>query len=155
MMCLLGQRKKMFEKGFSLVELLVVLSLTSILLGFGVYGVHQLVNPAISASEELVTLLKVVRSKAISNTVAYKLEPSGSNRLVASYRAECVSTDPWKSDGQLTLNLPSGAYLSSNSWVVCYDTRGFPDANVVFDVRESGGKKKTIEIYLGGGLSVS
>ncbi len=145
----------MYLKGFSLVELMVVLSVTSILLGFGVYGIHTLVNPATTASEELISILKVVRSKAISNTVSYKLEPNGTHQLVASFRNDCNSADPWVSDGQLTLNLPNGSYLGDDNWVICYDTRGFPDANVVFDVRENGGTEKTIEIYLGGGLSVS
>lgn len=145
----------MLRKGFSLVELLMVLSLTSILMGFGVYEIKEFINPAVSASDELVTLLKVVRAKAISNTVSYRLKPNGNKQLVASFRTDCFSSDPWQGDGELTMDLPAGAYLNETDWEVCYDTRGFPDSNIVFDVRENGGSSKTIEIYLGGGLSVS
>ncbi|RIL06985.1 MAG: hypothetical protein DCC75_10380, partial [Proteobacteria bacterium] len=83
----------------------------------------------------------------------YFLQPSSSSRLITLYGDNCADPSPTTDTGFL-LNLPSGAYLTDTTWSICFNSRGFPDANIELGLQDQGGEQKTIEILLGGAVRV-
>lgn len=154
-------------KGYSLPEVLVTLSLTSIVTAIAVLNFDGLLNKAEIASDELVSLYKVVRSRAISNTQAYLLEAESPTRVKISRRASCSVddelADPWVEDVSLSQDLPNGAVLvlddfdgdgNTELWEVCLSSRGFPDSNLEFSINDNDGETRVVEIFLGGSVEV-
>ncbi len=141
-------------KGFSLLELLVVMSLASIVMSIAVFGFKDLVSPTQSATDQVISMYKLAKAKAISNLVAYQLAPNGNKQMKASFRASCDSSDSWVVDGNLTFNLPTGANFTTTTWSICIDAQGFPNNEELYITDQSGLTKK-IEVFLGGGISAS
>lgn len=143
------------ESGFSLLELLVYMSIFSIIVGIAAFGIKDLYNASQTATEQVLAHFKLTRSKAMSETLAYLYQPSDNNTIVVSSRSTCNATESWVANSSLTLNFEGGATMSDTSWFVCINSRGFPDANVDFDIQDAEGRIKNVEIFLGGSIEAT
>jgi hypothetical protein len=56
-------------------------------------------------------------------------------------------------DPELGLALDN-AFLTDIGWSVCFNSRGFPDANIVIPVSDSYSGNASVEVLLGGAVRV-
>lgn len=141
------------ESGFSLLELLTVLGLLAIVTGIAASNLKQLENPLADASFQISQFFRLVRSRAIAQTLSIKLEVQDSSNIIASSADSCIDTT-WTSISDLSLTLPDGASLTNTSWTACFSQRGLSDSNLIFQVQDQGGQTRTIELALGGGVRI-
>ncbi|WP_337845322.1 prepilin-type N-terminal cleavage/methylation domain-containing protein [Thermus sp.] len=140
----------MNSKGFSLLELLVVLGVLGIALSIAALNLRPFSNPLEDAWVQTEGYLKLVRAKAMATTSAYRVEQSG-NRLVAEYAARCGSPS-FTPDPSLVLELPQGVNLSTGNGSpleLCFSSRGYSDRNLVLVFRK-GAQERQLEVLLGG-----
>ena len=110
------------QAGLSIIELLVVMSLLSILTGLGALQLKEFFQTTEVAAEQVSAHFKLIRSKAISTTKAYLYAPTDSDTIAVSTRDTCVSSDPWVVDSSSVLNLENGASFTDTSWSVCINS---------------------------------
>lgn len=142
------------EAGISIVEILTTLTLTGVILGIGILNFRKVEDAGVTGAAELSSFIKQVRARAISSTSAYKLTATTTTYLTTQYAKSCTSAT-WSSDNRVTLKMPTGASVTSTSWSVCFNSRGFPDANTTIGVRNTAGDLKNVEIMLGGAVRIS
>lgn len=140
------------QEGFTLIELMVVMSISAILLGYSAMHLQELTRPAESAAGQVGSFFKAARAKALSTTSAYTVRPDGAGALVAEASTTCGATTAL--DSKLSLELPSFVLFTSVGWSVCFDSRGFPDTNLLVEVEDDFGERHSIEVFLGGGVRV-
>jgi Tfp pilus assembly protein FimT len=140
------------QSGVSLLETFVVLVMLSLLSSIALNNLKSLYDPLQSASALTTSFFKEARAKAISQTLAFHVKPSGNKKLVTDFATNCTSTTR-TNDPSLTLNLPTGVTLSSTSWDICFTSRGLSTSNTTIQINE-GSISKQIEVMLGGGVRV-
>jgi prepilin-type N-terminal cleavage/methylation domain-containing protein len=141
------------QMGFTLLELIVTMSLFLIIGGIAVPQLSQMNSASRNAADSVASFSKQVRARAIASTSAYKMRPSGSGRIITEFATNCSSAT-WSADQKNKLILPSNTYLLDSTWDLCFNSRGFPDGNLEIDIREQNGNTKTVEIMLGGATRV-
>ena len=140
-------------RGFGAIELLVVLGMVGIFMMMAVSNLHELDDPLLNSSAQLVGYLKQVRAKAFASTSAYTISPSSATQIQAEFSNKC--SDAVKTaDPKLTIDLPSGAFLSDTGWELCINSRGLPDQNLVMDLENYQSQTRQVEIMLGGAVRV-
>jgi len=139
------------SKGFTLLEMMVVLSMIGIITGMAAYQLKQLDNPAQTSAAEVMTFLKKSRAKALASTYAYRVRPkSNSTELETHYAISCSSTT-FTLDSNLSLQLPDTASFGSNSWSLCFEPRGTLATSQ--DILISDPKQSvTVQVAMGGGM---
>lgn len=137
------------ESGMSLVELMVVVAVSSLLIASGVSNLKELESPLNDASFATVHYLKLARATAISRTKAVVVTRSSSSRLTSAEADNCASSQT--DIDSLILDLPGGATFTSSGWTICFTQRGFAESAVSFPIT-AGSDSKTIQIALGGGI---
>lgn len=141
------------QNGFTIIELVVVLSMFSIILGMAIVNLSELVNPVENGAASIMAFMKEARARALSTTSAYTVYPTSTRRVITEYGDTCSDASP-VADGSLVIDLPSNVFLSDTTWSVCFDSRGFPDANVTVPVVDIYEGTRTVEIFLGGAVRV-
>lgn len=141
------------EAAFTLLELLVALSLFAIMLGIAIPNLKDLNNPLRNGTAALTSFLKEVRGKAISSTSAYRITPVSTTRIVTSFATNC-SSETFIDDPSTVLELEAGARLNATSWVLCFNPRGLADDNEEIVIRDQHGDAKVVKVYLGGGAKI-
>ena len=139
------------ERGFTLTEVLVAMSLAAILSGMAALNLMELSDPAYSAASEISGYLKRVRAKALATTSAYTISASTTDTLIATFGNTCAGAQT--DEPELTLVLEN-ADLTDVSWELCFTSRGFPNANVLIPVVDSYSGNRTVEVLLGGSIRV-
>jgi prepilin-type N-terminal cleavage/methylation domain-containing protein len=139
------------QRGYSLLELLVVISLVGVIMGTATIAMKDFSNRAGNGAAELVAFLKRSRSKAMVSTLAYTVTPVSSSVIKTTYGASCTAAQT--DDTSMRLTLPSGAALTNTSWSVCYSTRGLANQSYDLVVSDQNGSK-TVRIVMGGGVKV-
>lgn len=140
------------EAGFTIIEMLVTLGLMALLSTIAISNYKELENPVADASYQVSRFIRLARSRAISQTIAIVIEPSSTTEIVAFSSDAC--------DGDLTeindlsMIFPDGARLSNTEWSTCFNQRGLSDTNLIFQIQDEGGKSRSIEIALGGGVQI-
>jgi prepilin-type N-terminal cleavage/methylation domain-containing protein len=110
------------SQGYTLVEMLVVLSIVGIVMGFAVPSLLSLNKPLRDGSLQFKSHLSLIRSKAISSSQAYRLRPKFLTRpeytgeiphnFIVEYAANCKVTamgavnNGWEAASQFDLDLP-------------------------------------------------
>jgi prepilin-type N-terminal cleavage/methylation domain-containing protein len=110
------------SQGYTLVEMLVVLIIVGIVMGFAVPSLLSLSKPLRDGSLQFKSHLSLIRSKAISSSQAYRIRPRFPNRadydgsiphnFIVEYAANCkvialgAANNGWETASQFDLDLP-------------------------------------------------
>lgn len=144
--------RKNNEAGFTLSDMLIALGLMAVLSSMAISNIKQLENPLTDASYQVSRFVRLVRSRAISQTIVIVIQPSSTTQIVSFSSDDCDGTLTSISD--LSLTLPNGSSLTDTDWSACLNQRGLSDTNLTFDIRDEEGDTRTIELALGGGVQV-
>lgn len=141
------------ERGFTLLEMLVVFAIIAGLSGIAIMNLNALSSPAENGAAQLLGFLKQARAKAISTTSAYFVVPASATRVITRAGVNCSDLNP-VTDPNLDLDLPTGASLGSVSWSICFTSRGLSDSNATVDITDTQSGSRTIEVLLGGSVRI-
>lgn len=147
-------------QGFTLVEMLVVVSIVGIIMGIAVPSLLSLNKPLRDGSLQFKSQLNLIRSKAISSNQAYRIRPKFPNRtdyaggiprnFVVEYAANCDVTatgtvnNGWEMASQLDLDLPENVGITDITTTTLPNPSGSPPTitvsnslswNICFDNR--------------------
>ncbi len=148
-----GSHHRSSERGFSLIEMLVVMSLAVILGGIAIINYREFDDPLTNGAAQLASFIKQVRAEAISSTSAYIVTPASNSRIITQFSATCTTPDP-EVDDRVVLDLPPGATLSGIEWDFCFNSRGLPDSNIELQLEDVGGANRVVEVLLGGSVRI-
>ncbi len=137
--------------GFTLLEMLVTISIASTLIALTPFNYRALEDPVKNGSQALMGFMKKTRAKALASTRAYTIKAVSSRRVITTYGSTCSATQ--YTDSTLTLDLPSSAYMTDSTWSICYGTRGLSNSSNDITVTD-GSVHKTVQVVLGGGIRV-
>lgn len=153
LVCAMVGKEHLVQGGYTLVELMVVMSIAASLLGFGIINLFELSRPAQGATGQLAGFFKAARAKAISTTSSYTVRPLNPSEIIVETSRNCSTGTPLV-DPELKLELPAHVLLSNTSWSVCFDSRGFADSNMVATIEDNYGEAYSVEVYLGGATRI-
>lgn len=139
--------------GFTILELIVVLFITLILATTAIPSFAALKNPLDDGIATTLGVIKQTRAKAIATTSAYKIQASTNSHIYTQYLSKC-NANTSTADSKLTLDLPIGVALTSNTWSICFDSRGFAQSAQNITLYNQNGKMRTIEVFLGGAARI-
>ncbi len=135
-------------QGFTLLEMLISLSIMSILIGLTLPSFLTINKPLRIATSQMSSQLSLVRSKAISGNRAYRIKPmytnsadyvgqdnpqGRANKFVVEYANNCaVSNGPnWSRASEFDLTLPKGVGITDvSSTTLTVPVAGFPSVTV-------------------------
>lgn len=140
------------ELGITLLELFVALLLIGVLGGIAISNIRAMTKPLTNAAFATEQFLQLTRSRAISGTEVFRVEPTSVSHVRVLRGATCATAATEVSD--LVLELPTGAELLDTSWFVCFNARGRADASISFQVADADGRTKSLRIALGGGIKI-
>ncbi len=141
------------ERGYSIVELIVVLAMTMSLMSISVYNLRNLERPLKTGSAQLGGFFKQARSKAIATTSAYRVYAISSTQVATTYGVNCDNATT-TFDSELTYNLPSELEFTDTSWEVCFSARGIANNNITVIMQDKEGQTSTVEVFLGGAVRI-
>lgn len=139
------------ERAFTFIEMVVTMGLAMVCSSAAMLNLKELNDPLKNGSAEIVSFIKQARGKAISTTSAYTIVPISSTQFKVQVSTTCSATE-FEDDERLTLNLPTGAYITDTDWTLCFNARGLPDGTLDVTVRDQDTDYKTVEVFLGGGV---
>lgn len=139
------------EAGIKILDLLLALSLCSIMSGSAIMQLKDLNDSSDSTTDSIVSIIREARAKALTGTQAYTVDMSSATRLRTQSSPKCSSTTK-TTDNTLAVQLPVGTSVSNSSWSVCFDSRGFASSSVQIAVTDSRGRSTSFEIVLGGAV---
>jgi prepilin-type N-terminal cleavage/methylation domain-containing protein len=137
------QPPKYSSQGFTLLEMLAVLIVVGIIMGFAVPSLLSLNKPLRDGTVLFKNQLSLVRSKAISSNQAYRLKPKYPTRaeyaggipsnFVVEYARNCrvatTGANGWQAASQLDLDLPSNVGITD----IASSTFGTSSGTVTID----------------------
>ncbi len=141
------------SKGFTLIELLSVIAILGILFGIGIITAVGLRNPLGEAVTQLSSVLRQVRTRAISTTSAYRLKATSSTKAIVEYALGCNSTT-WVTDSRLSMDLEPGIQFSNPSFVVCYQPRGTVPTAITIGLFNAKGQTRSAAVYTAGAIII-
>jgi type IV fimbrial biogenesis protein FimT len=112
------------HQGFTLLELMVVLSILGIMLAVGIPGFRDFISNqrAKSASYELITSLMMARSEAVKRNATVKVEPVTANTWTSGWNVTVVSSSATLQN-QDTLN---GLTITGSAASITFSGAGRP-----------------------------
>ncbi len=140
--------------GFSLLEMIIVISLLGIVSGFAVLSLERMINPAESGAATAAHFMKEVRARAMSTTFSYRIRASDTRTIIAEFASSCDSAS-FTADEELILLLPDEVTMTDLSWSVCFSQRGFAEASESIPLEDLYGTEHTVQVFLGGAVRVS
>jgi prepilin-type N-terminal cleavage/methylation domain-containing protein len=114
-------------RGFSLVELVVVVGILLLILGFAVPRLNSGYRSADSAAAELVANLRLCRAKAVSTGYHYQLGVTGPSSYSVNRLLPPTSGSDWTVDGgtpTLAVTLPGNVRFTDATGRYEFNTRG-------------------------------
>jgi prepilin-type N-terminal cleavage/methylation domain-containing protein len=156
-------------QGFTLTEVLVTLAISGTLTAIAAPTIRFGSDPLKDTSSRLVSNLKLLRAKAVSQTSAYRLQavPSAAGTPVLSIeRATLCSDTVWTADPsfaaedtlldpqvQLSQVTANGQTRPVDRWSICYNSRGLATQNVVLTLRDEQ-HGQIVTVFPGGAIDV-
>ncbi|HMO02072.1 MAG TPA: prepilin-type N-terminal cleavage/methylation domain-containing protein [Oligoflexia bacterium] len=135
--------------GFTLIELLVSIATAFVLLVLAAFNFKQLENKTLNTANGVVGFLKVVRARALTNSLAYEVAPVSLQLLRARAKKSCVA-DQYLDDFY-DYELREGVIIDNPNWNTCYSARGMASQAVNFKVTD-GSNSRVVEVVLGGAV---
>ena len=170
------------SQGFTLVEMLTVIVLAGIIMGFALPSLLSLNKPLRDGSLEFKAQLSLIRSKAIAGSRAYRIKPKyptaaevtaahpnraypqAANNFIVEYAANCQvtaigGTNGWQSASQFDLDLPDAIGVASTPLpqVSGVDVTDFLNWSICYDNRGIAYKpvSLTLQDFQGNNRAVS
>lgn len=140
------------ESGFTLLEMLVVLGITTILTGMAVLNLKKFDQASSNAANQIASLIKSARAYGITSTTTVEIKPLNSRTIRVSKASSC-STTTRTNIPELMLELPTSAALNSTTWSLCYTSRGISRDSIDIVITDNS-KLRTVQVVLGGGIRV-
>ncbi len=164
-----SSEKKIYNQdGFTLLEMLVVIAVTSILLTIAAMNVSKLNNDLGNTVSILAGSFTRARTQAISTTSAVRITLK--NGVIGfDTRDDCrENTDTWKNIDNINITVPNTIKLSSSTLspidqsnpssekylLACFNPRGdLSDTGPeILEIKDNKNKSNTITIYATGGV---
>lgn len=142
------------SSGFTILELITVMTIAGILSGMAVMNLNALSNTSENAAAEFAAFLKQTRARAITSTAAYFVQPSNNHKVITKIGNNCSDTSPVV-DPLLAINFPTGASLASTTWSLCFSSRGLSDSNLSVTINDIHSRTRTVEVLLGGSIRIN
>ncbi len=144
------------NKGFSLIELLAVMSLAGIMSVMIAPSLKELIDDSQTTSSEILTNLRAIRSYARVDLNSIIVDPISSTEYRAYSVDNCSVVLSSLSAAQLSaaeiIDFRYTANASSTfttNWEVCFNQMGISDSNDTIDVTDNDSTEH-VEILLGG-----
>ena len=139
------------DRGYTLLELLITVSLVGVLMCMAIFNFKALQNPADNGAAQLASFFKVIRAKALASTLAYTVTPQSATRIITTRAGTCegAQTD----DPTQTLTLPEGSSLVEQAWSICYNPRGLSNSSADIHIQDSD-RTRLVQVVLGGGVRI-
>ena len=147
-------------RGFSLVELLIVLAVVGVVLAIAALNLRPLGAPLDQAANGLAGSLRQARTKAMATTSAYRVRPTSPTRVITERANRCgADTDAWTNVPGMTFELEGNIVLAADDWEVCFTNRGMARANSGGDSVEvahasDSSRTRNVTTLLAGGVRV-
>ena len=139
--------------GYSLVEMIVVLAVLGTFLTIAALNLRPFADPLHDAVTRVEGFVKQARSKAMANTLAYKVYVTN-GRVYAEYAYRCSDVS-WTMDPKLDMELPREISVSPvTASPVCFSSRGYATASQTWTLQDTRGRSKTVTVLLGGAVRV-
>jgi len=147
--------------GYGLIELLVTLSIFTIIAGIAMPEIRAARMQVGNAQRLLIANLRLARANAISKSIHYQVTFPTANQIVVSRMNETpVGSGTWLVDTttQRTIAVPSPAFLKSTVVGTTYEftTRGLVvnlNAPVQLDAQDTYGMTKSLQIWPSGQIN--
>lgn len=148
--------KRSNSEGFTLLEVLVAMTISGVLLGIVSYQYLSLQNDVGFSAQNLVGALKRVRSKALASTYFYIVKPTSVSTMTVTYAASCnAPSTAQQVDTTLRFLLDPPVAFSSLTWSICFTPRGITSDSATITLRDGvSGVTKSVEVVVGGGMRV-
>lgn len=148
--------KKSSAQGFTLLEVLVAMTISGVLLGIVSYQYLSLKNGVGFSAQNLAGSMKRVRSKALASTYFYTVKPTSTTKATVTYAGSCTApAAQQQTDSTLEFKLDSPVAFSSLTWSVCFTPRGITTDSATITLQDTvSGLTKTVEVAIGGGMRV-
>jgi prepilin-type N-terminal cleavage/methylation domain-containing protein len=164
------------DRGFSLAELVMVLALVGVLATLTLPSISFARRSLPDSTNRLASSFKMARAKAMSQTAAYRLRPTGvsatgQHSFTIEQAKKCSEPNPnnWRADGafavsdrQLDPDIIFSAALEGNQtrnatsgWSVCFNAQGLANKSLLLTLRNTKDLKfKEIEVFSGGNVHI-
>lgn len=153
--------------GFTLLEVLLILSIFGILSSVGVYSLLNLRSPARDTARTVHSALMQLRSSAATNTQARRMVLNSDQTLSLQSSLSCSEADQSKwTTYETAVQLPdrirarpvtftnNAVPLSGPNVIVCFTPRGQASASANLTVADSR-SSYTVQVALAGGVKTS
>jgi prepilin-type N-terminal cleavage/methylation domain-containing protein len=151
------------SKGFTLVELLVCLSLVGVISGLAAVGIHSSLDTHRTDANATAQFLRTTRSRALASVHSYVITPESSSSLVAEAVVSCKDRRKVTSVTPIKLFVAPYLRYAPLSWDLCFESRGLmrgqSDGSVTFDIINDKALNSSVRAYsltvgLGGEVSL-
>lgn len=153
-----GSAKRHMARGFTVIELIIVLSVIGIMMSIATLRFRGLQNELENAARETSGFVRQARAEAMSTTSAYRVRSVSASQLGAEFAASCnADDDDWQVDRSLTTRLEgrvSYEGLEPDSVLVCFDSRGVGNRDPAIRLRERNGNASDVEVFVGGAVRI-